>query len=75
MLNFLYRASLRLRNFLKSRSRIVSYDGIKWNVSLNNALDVHVISNKGIYDKRTPFIFDLLNPESTVIDIGSNKGY
>ena len=75
MLNFCYRASLRLRNFLKSRSRIVSYDGIKWNVSLNNALDVHVISNEGIYDKRMPFIFDLLNPKSTVIDVGSNKGY
>jgi FkbM family methyltransferase len=44
-------------------------------VQLNNALDVHVISNKGIYDKRMPFIFDLLSPQSTVIDIGSNKGY
>lgn len=71
----IYNFSLKILFRLKQRRVNSKLGGLNWSLDLNNALDVHLRQRDGVYHSIMPFLFNVLDAEKAVIDIGANSGY
>jgi hypothetical protein len=74
---FIYRKSLKLRYFSRSKSSFhyVDPQGINWLISRGSTLDQTMKKRNGIYDPAINLLISKCDLTCVAVDVGSNAGY
>jgi FkbM family methyltransferase len=70
-----YTYVFKILNRVKLRTITAHLGGVNWSLDLNNALDVSLRRNSGVYHNAMPLLFLALDSSFAAVDVGANCGY